>query len=435
MATIPAETIEHYRYVQRLQVRALEAGWSAWDYLAASNLSGSWSEVLPDLTQAIAHVQFDAALSGATYSALTLASRGEYIVPDAFSDPTAMVGWSSSGASLEAALYSPIPAVKERVAGGMGMARAMNEGREYLEQLLRTQVADAGRVAASVDIVARPACGYVRMLNPPSCHRCVPLAGRFYQWNAGFRRHPRCDCVHVAARNRTTEAALDEGLIDDPYAYFQGLPAADQDRIFGAGRAQAIRDGADIYQVTNSARGMTPNGMFTTEGTTRRGNASQGLARGQRRMTPDLIYKQATSRAQALELLKTHGYILPAGQVAGGSLRGRVEGFGQMGRGGTRRAASEAVLQARRTGVRDPRSRYTMTAAERRLYDAEQRYLTALQGRSPYTSPGFGNTPDPHGQRVNRIGATSRPVTDRELALAETEYRRWLATGGQIWPQ
>src|SRR5690606_37444449 len=100
-------------------------------------------------------------------------------------------------------------------------------------------------------------------------------------------------------------------------------------------------------------------------------------------MTPESIYDNAARfggrtdaerREYALRELRHHGYILPEGQVPGGSLRGQREGFGQMGRGGTRKAASRAVVDYRETGVRDPRSRYTMTAQERRLYDAQQRY-------------------------------------------------------------
>src|SRR5699024_1153215 len=204
--------------------------------------------------------------------------------------------------------------------------------------------------------------------------------------------------VHVASTVRSTEAAASEGLIEDPYEYFRSLDEAEQDRIFTKPGAQAIRDGADISQVVNARRGMTPNGNFTVEGTTRRGYAGSLLKRGQRRMTPESIYPQANgSRERAIELLKEHGYILPEGQVAGGALRGQREGFGALGRGGTRKAASQAVLEARRTGIRDPRNRYTMTEAERRVYDAQRRYEIALSGRSPYTSPGFGQTPDPYG--------------------------------------
>src|SRR5699024_4678625 len=287
------------------------------------------------------------------------------------------------------------------------------------------------RQAAGVDIVARPQVGYVRMLNPPSCSRCAILAGKWFRWNAGFLRHPNCDCVHVPSTAGSLAAAKSEGLIADQYEYFNSLSESEQDDVFGKADAQAIRDGADMNQVVNAHRGMTRNGNFTSEGTLR-GWASQNLKTGQKRMTPELIYNMAGSREEALELLRHHGYLLDRGQVPNVDML-RREGYGQMGAGGRRRAASEAVERARQTGVRDPNSRYTMTAAERRLHDARRAYEIALSGVSPYTSPGFGNTPDPYGLRLNRVGASTRPVTPRELALAERHYRRMLATGGEIF--
>lgn len=410
MADIPQATVQAYEAAQRLQAQALAAAWTAWDQVRPAALSLTWDTVAPALAVAVARVQYDAAVVGSSYSADTLAQQGRWVAPDAFTDPTAWVGYSSSGASLEAALAGPVVAVKQQVAAGAPVRQAMAYGRDYLEQLVRTQVTDTVRSAASVDIAVRPGTGYVRMLNPPSCERCVVLAGRFYRWNAGFRRHPRCDCVHVASTAGGTAGARAEGLIDDPYDYFNGLSEADQDRIFGAGNARAIRDGADVYRVVNSKRGRT--GMLTTEGTSRRGFASD--LRG-RRLTPDGIYRTAGTRDEALSLLERHGYVLPGGQVPGGSIRGAdYEGFGALGRGGTRVGAREAVLDARRTGVRNPGSRYTATEAERRVIDSRARYEAVLQGRNPWSADGKGLTPD-------------------LAARAENDYRRWLSTGGQIF--
>src|SRR5690606_41067797 len=96
-----------------------------------------------------------------------------------------------------------------------------------LERIAATQVADAGRVATGLGVVARPGIGYVRMLQPPSCSRCAILAGRIYRRNAGFLRHPLCDCIHIP----TTEAA-GRDLTTDPRAYFDSLTKEQQDRIF-----------------------------------------------------------------------------------------------------------------------------------------------------------------------------------------------------------
>lgn len=439
MAQIPAAAVEHYRQEQRLQVKLVKAGRRAWRRVDERFISESWREAMAALLPVVVGTQVQSAAAGATYSAVTLAEQGTYVAPLEFTDPQAFGGYASDGRDLSGLLYSPATSAKSAVAGGAAGTVALASGQAALDKILSTVVADAGRQAAGVDIATRPAVGYVRMLNPPSCSRCLILAGRFYRWNSGFRRHPRCDCVHVASQAGSAQAARDEGLVDDPYEAFEGMSKAAQDKTFGKANAQAIRDGADVSQVVNSRRGMTANGNFTVEGTTRRGNAAQGLRRGQRRMTPELIYAQSNGdREMALSLLREHGYILPQGQVAGGALRGQALGFGQMGRGGTRRAASNAVLDANATGIRDPRNRATMTAAERRLYDAEQRYLATLDGYDPYaSSQALSNRPDPTGQlrAYGRSSASGRtvPATPEVMARAERDYRLLLATRGEIF--
>ena len=418
------DTLRAIRRPATIQARRL------WHEVAPAYLSESWARVSPAMGAAIVAAQVEAAAAGSTYGAFALAEQGSWVAPEAFVDPKSFGGgWTSSGARLDQTLQTPIIRTKEALAGGATRMQALDIGWQTLSGIVGMQISDAGRVSAGVDVASRKSVGYVRMLNPPSCSRCVVLAGRFYRWNAGFRRHPRCDCVHQPSRG--LEGAKSEGLIDDPYEYFTSLSKDEQDRAFGKHEAEAIRDGGDIFQVINSKRGR--QGAFTTEGTGRRGNASTVLRPGQRRMTPETIYRLNPNREDALKALRDQGYILPGGQVPTGSLQGRVEGFGQMGRGGTRKAASAAVEEARRTGVRDPRSRYTMTAAEQRLNDAERRYQMVLEGRNPFAAPGFGNVPDPFGEGLNRVGASRAPLTPQIAATVEADYRRWLRTGGQVF--
>lgn len=445
MADIPAAAQEHYAEVQRLQVLALAASRRSWARLSTGDLSRSWESAMGDLLPVIEGVQLHAATSALTYGAFALAEQGTWVAPEMWVDPRAFVGQASYGDPLDSALYGAVPTTKRAIEAGHPVRQALAIGGQYLDTLVRTLVADTARKAASVDVAVRPGVGYVRMLNPPSCDRCVVLAGRFYRWNAGFRRHLGCDCVHCHSTAGSTQAARDEGLVDDPYDYFRSLTDIEQDKIFGKGYSDAIRDGGDIYQVVNSKRGRSMittaggarrvRGSFTTEGAWS-GHAAGALRPNQRRMTPETIYRLADGdRSKAIQALRDQGYILPGGQVPGGSLRGRVEGFGQMGRGGARKAAREAITDGRRTGVRDPNNRYTMTAAERRLYDAEQRYRSILEGISPSSSPAFTNIPDPAGLRLSygRSSASGalRPVTPIEAASAEANYRRWLTTAGQ----
>ena len=390
----PETAVKHYRAMLRLQRSARAAAAVAWSSLSAAYLSESWDSVSPALERAVSRLQLDAATRGAGYGGNTLADQGLYEAPEAWVDPSSLAGVSSRGASLGAALYSAIPHTKDLIAGGMPERVALARGREVLQMSAAAQVADAGRTAAGLDTFARPRVGYVRMLNPPSCSRCSVLAGRFYRNNEGFQRHPRCDCVHVPTTR--TEAASSEGLVHDPYAYFESLSESAQDKTFGKAQAQAIRDGADLFQVVNARRGMSYAGVsadgsrrgqkvasdFTREGTTRRALWGGTNPKG-KRLTPDAIYAQGLPREATLDLLAKHGYLLPQGQVAEGAIRG--------------------------AGPVVPRS--DLTAAEKRLQTARLRWEAVQDGRNP------------HGRG---------PLTPEVAARVEGDYRRWLASNGQI---
>ena len=390
----PETAVKHYRAMLRLQRSARAAAAVAWSSLSAAYLSESWDSASPALERAVSRLQLDAATRGAGYGGNTLADQGLYEAPEAWVDPSSLAGVSSRGASLGAALYSAIPHTKDLIAGGMPERVALARGREVLQMSAATQVADAGRTAAGLDTFARPRVGYVRMLNPPSCSRCSVLAGRFYRNNEGFQRHPRCDCVHVPTTR--AEAAESEGLVHDPYAYFESLSESAQDKTFGKAQAQAIRDGADLFQVVNARRGMSYAGVssdgtrrgqkvasdFTREGTTRRALWGGTNPKG-KRLTPDAIYAQGLPREATLDLLAKHGYLLPQGQVAEGAIRG--------------------------AGPVVPRS--DLTAAEKRLQTARLRWEAVQDGRNP------------HGRG---------PLTPEVAARVEADYRRWLASNGQI---
>lgn len=397
---IPDATVAHYKRMQRLQAVVVVAAAELWAEVSLLNLSASWAAHVPELAPVVAGAQLRAAEAGAVYGAATLAQQGLYVPPEHFVDPVGFAGAASDGRSLEGLLYAPIPHVKALIAGGMKPQQALVQGGKFLTTVTRTQVADAGRAAAGVDIASRAGVGYVRLLNPPSCSRCSILAGRFYKWNAGFRRHPKCDCTHAAT---TAVKALEtEGLIHDPYEYFKSLSPDDQDKAYTKAGAQAIRDGADIFQVINSRRGTKPGGLITTEGTSRRGN----FGRNGPRLTPDAIYAKGLSRAETLKELERYGYILPGGQNPLGSIVGQREGFGQLGRGGTRVGAREAVERARVTGVRDPRVRATMTAAELKAFDAQSRWDLMRKGINPF-SP-------------------KKPLTPEVSARIERDFRKYI---------
>lgn len=227
--------------------------------------------------------------------------REPYVIPAAFMGVTAE-GWR---------LEDYVGATLEQMAADLEAGTAFSELLWQMQQVVASEVADAGRSAAGAEIYVGPLwTNYVRVLNPPSCPRCVILAGRVYPDNEGFERHPNCDCVHWPVED--WERAHDLGLVSSPMEAFEkgyvtGLSKAD---------TQAIEDGADIIAVVNAHRGMVKTKIagqtlkITTAGTTRRSAWRRDNPRLPYRLRPESIYKIAgDDRAEALRLLKLYGYI------------------------------------------------------------------------------------------------------------------------------
>lgn len=469
---LPTPSTDYDRQVRREHLSAIAAVQRQWAQMG-SDFDASWAALAPEIAAILRVAQFKIVERSADYIPAVLTALGIAAAPQvpAVVNTTEFPGFTAGGVALETVLaLAPIRA-KQAVQGtwvpghvdeasgvylptsympGLSVPDALTVAGRWLTRAVGTVLSDTAREAESVGVTMSKAAGWVRMLTPPSCSRCVLQAGKFFRWNEGFLRHPGCDCKHIPASE-----SIAGDLTVNPYAYFHSLDRAEQDKTFTKAGAEAIRDGADIFQVVNARRGMTKTGVFTYEGTTGQGNAAKRLKPRQRRMTPQSIYDQAErfadpgkEREFALDLLEYHGYILPGGQNPTGSLRGQREGWGQLGSGGgigrsasdrARVNARKAIEEARRSGVRDPNVRYTMTAAERRVHDAKTKYEIALSGRSPYRSePAFRNKPDPSGSLLyvgNGRGSNSQfvPVTQEELATARRTYLMWLAARGQIF--
>ncbi|MDY5133638.1 hypothetical protein R6G86_07780 [Actinotignum urinale] len=125
--------------------------------------------------------------------------------------------------------------------------------------------------------------------------------------------------------------------------------------------------------------------------------------------------------------LVSHGYILPAGQVPGGSIRGNKFGYGQFGKGGKARTASDTVVKALRAGSRDGLTReefrYVATVRERRFLDAARDYEEALRGKNPYASGRAWERAREQGIQKGRQWAQLEPLTKDDVKWAETNYR------------
>ena len=344
------------------------------------------------------------------YTSEVLAETRQVGTPTGVLVPAAFLAAAPNGFPVEDTLDRLPVVAKQRVAGGMSALEARSAAGAWLSGVALTMLADTRRDIYQADIVQRPQItGYVRMLNPPSCSRCMILAGKRFLWNQGFKRHERCDCIHIPASE-----ALAGDLTTDPYAYFNSLSEKGQNKLLGKYNAQAVRDGADIYRVENTRL----RGLGTAKGNARYGTPN--------RRTIEDIYARDPDRKFVIENLRYHGYITGP-QIAGGNILGNDpagkilaagRGRGTYTVGGqtvtTRRAARYDALT---TGQRDPLNRSTMTAAEKRLYDAHYRAQWADAGYRP-----------------NSVGANSadrglglRPISSTDAAKARETLHKYRA--------
>ncbi|MCI0386659.1 hypothetical protein [Streptomyces sp. CNQ085] len=290
-----------------------------WEQVDPEDLEESWLAQLAQVVALVAAGQLAAARQAGPYLARLLPgepAEGEVNAEE-------LAGVAGDGRDLSGLLAYPVYVALNRIRRGFSVAWSIASGAAFLELLTRTLVADAGRAADLVGMIARPAVtSYMRVVQVGACARCIVLAGREYGISDGFLRHPRCQCtMEPITRTHTPTPVMPE----DVYAQ---MTEAQRRHAFGPDAVKAIADGADIAQVVNARRGMTTATLYgktvraTREGTTRRGIAGRrrssferrpgerySRARGVRLM-PAEIYARASSREEAIALLRKHAYIV-----------------------------------------------------------------------------------------------------------------------------
>lgn len=325
---LPTASAEHYRAQRQIMVAVIALARQVWGTRPPASFDDWFDRHVEMLAAAVTAAQRRAVADADDYVADVLDELGTPVQPEVRIATEPLVGIASDGRELDSLMYGAVITTKGAVGSGLPVEDAWDLGMKALLLRVQTQVADAARSAVGLGIMARPRVGYVRMLNPPSCSRCVVLAGRFYGSNRAFLRHPGCDCRHIPARENSAD-----DLRTDPRSYFDSLSAERQDEAFTKAGAEAIRDGADMAQIVNAARGMSTAQVYghelaiTTEGVTRRGVAYDAMRRAgyaQRdtdvrsgryfqarapRLMPEAIYEIAEDRADALRLLRLYGYL------------------------------------------------------------------------------------------------------------------------------
>jgi rRNA maturation endonuclease Nob1 len=274
--------------------------------LQASFVQDFMPAVLPDVVSS----QVAAASIGARGMAENVGGQGVRVNAAAFA------GAASDGGSLTHLLAQPLIQTYGNLDAGMAPKLAMSSGFDSMDRILTTQVHDAARSAAQVQLVtSKDVTYYVRIVEPGACSRCLLLAGRRYRWSRGFLRHPQCRC-HMApetvqSADTTPSPWQPEPSIRTPEDVFDSLTPAQQDAAFGKANAEAIRRGADITKVVNATGSR--NGMSTTitdpYGRSLKGTRNDAV-KGRDRLVPESILQLAgDDRDEALRLLRAHGYV------------------------------------------------------------------------------------------------------------------------------
>lgn len=274
---------------------------AAWARVEPDAVARDWGRLLPRVTAYVQAGQLHAAEGSQTF-------MKELLGRDAGGpelDPAQFASQTPDGRNLMGLLARAIPTAIRARLSGQSPAAAMASGAAFLDMASRTVIADTGRQADQVLVVAnRKIVAYVRVVELPACSRCIILAGREYGVSSGFLRHPRCDCTMEPVTRRHRPMPLDAEEL------FQSMTAEQRRRTFGEAGAKAIQDGARISSVVNARKAMARVEMFgKTVQVTHVGTGSRRKPRRPPRLMPEEIYRQADSREHAIRLLYKNGYL------------------------------------------------------------------------------------------------------------------------------
>lgn len=326
--SLPPSARDYARAQRRESQAAIAAILSEWDRMGPE-FDLSWSRIEPNVMAIVMQAQRRMSTGALGFIPDVLEDTGQSaeIAAAGLAQARPLIGVAGDGRPADSLLYGAVTRSKEVIGSGGSVRDALGSSAGWIESTVATLLSDTARQSEALGMGVRPVTGYVRMLTPPSCSRCVLLAGKRVKSGTAFLRHPGCDCRHIPA----SESVAGDMTVS-PADYFESLNPAQQDKTFGKAGAEAIRSGADIGQVVNARRGMQAaqvggrKVLLTSEGTTRRGLAYRQLSPsrasdtrlpGQRyasakrpRAMPETIAQIATDKDDYLRLLRVNGYLI-----------------------------------------------------------------------------------------------------------------------------
>jgi hypothetical protein len=255
---VPELVIARQHRLTLLADRAARQAAILWRKQMGADFDQGWAQIGPTLSQITATAQVTAASGASAY--LTATARADGIDDTGYSAvrPSAWAGVDGSGRTLEGLLYGSVTTSKTIIGRGAGVQSALQAGQVYLQTMVRTATLDTARSSGLTAATSHRYTHYVRAISAGACSRCAMLAGIAVS-RTPFQRHPGCRCTSEPVTGTDQIPAR----FTSPTAYFDSMPAAEQDRIFTKAGAEAIRAGADPVAVVSARRGATK--AYTTE--------------------------------------------------------------------------------------------------------------------------------------------------------------------------
>lgn len=216
MQQVPQASLDFYRHQQQIAAATVGSATKLWRRmdqrrffgLMSPDFNRGWAEVGPQINEVVRVGRAAAAASAAQYTPALLAETGQVSPAFGSINTVAFLASAPDGRSMSTLLDESVVHAKTAVKNGASASKALSMTETWLSGMLLTVMADTRRGVVGADIAQRPAiAGYTRMLNAPSCSRCVILAGRYFKWNQGFQRHPRCIPAGVTVSLPGLEAA------------------------------------------------------------------------------------------------------------------------------------------------------------------------------------------------------------------------------------
>lgn len=331
---LPTATLTQSRRLRARTNNLAKGIMQTWRQYAADDFDTAITDAMPDMLGLLDTAQLATARDAIMATQASMQAKMGASMPPAW-NITAQQWVGVNGNGLPTWQTFAEAVIKGRLAVSEGLPTSIALERMGITLVIRSRTALADTYRGAAESTARGMrynCGYVRALNPPSCGRCIILAGQPCG-RIPFERHPQCDCIAEWVPN-----GAEPSMLASPHEYLDTLDERQLAHVLGSkANARAYTDGADLNQLVNAYRRKGAIGVaqqygrhikYTTEGTTKRGSAAWRMMRAgyakeyvknggrymrldRPRLMPETIYQIAgNDQERAKTLLRNYGWIL-----------------------------------------------------------------------------------------------------------------------------